>query len=405
MKKLSRSIGYVGIIMLFAFSISFAQKVETIDGIRVVHNEKTSKWGKNPKVSLELVRTIGTLEAENDDFLFHLPSDIAFDSQGNLYILDSGNHRIQKFTPGGKYITTIGNKGQGPAEFVYPLSLDVDSKGYLYVSDPGNQRVQVLKPDGKDYKTISFAKDPAGVLRISESDLMIMGRGGSPFSFSLASFEEKKELPKIIRALNSDGDVERSFGEQQDFKDVLVNRVGNRFHFAVGKKNNTYVAFDYQNRIEKYSPEGKILWRADRELNYSTDPPKAKGEFKRSGGMVSMRQPEMNRCSSGIAVDDKGRIWLVNLKRQIKDEEKIEVGVTVQQGADGARSMGMLVGGNTDVRETDMFQLEVYDPDGVLLGRLPLNQFVDDIRIKKDRLFLLDRMRGMQYYEYKIIEK
>jgi DNA-binding beta-propeller fold protein YncE len=163
MKKLSRFIGYAVIIMLFAFSISFAQKVETIDGVRVVHNGKSGKWGKNPKVSLELVRTIGTIEAEDDSFLFYLPSDIAIDNQGNMYILDSGNHRIQKFTPDGKYITTIGNKGQGPAEFVYPLSLEVDSKGYLYVSDPGNQRVQVLKPDGKDYKTISFSKDPAGL--------------------------------------------------------------------------------------------------------------------------------------------------------------------------------------------------------------------------------------------------
>jgi hypothetical protein len=379
MKKLSRFIGYVVIIMLFAFSIAFAQKVETVDGVRVVHNGKAGKWGKNPKVSLELVRTIGTIEAEDDSFLFYLPSDIAFDNKGNMYILDSGNHRIQKFTPDGKYITTIGNKGQGPAEFVYPLSLEVDSKGYLYVSDPGNQRVQVLKPDGKDYKTISFSKDPAG--------------------------DEKKELPKIIRTLNSDWDVERSFGEQQNFKDALVNRLGNRFHFAVGKNNNTHVAFDYQNRIEKYSPEGKILWKADRELNYSTGPPKTKSDIKRSGGMVSIRQPEMNRCSGGIAVDDKGRIWVVTFKRQIKEEEKIEVGVSVQQGADGSRSMGMSVGGNTDVRETDMYQLEVYASDGILLGKLPLNQFADDIRIVKDRLFLLDRMRGAQYYEYKIIEK
>jgi len=404
MKKLLRLIGYVVIIMSFIFSTSYAQKVETIDGVRVVHNGKTGKWGKNPKVSLELVRTIGTIEAEDDNFLFYLPSDIALDSQGNMYILDSGNHRIQKFTPDGQYITTIGNKGQGPAEFIYPLSLDVDTKGYLHISDPGNQRVQVLKPDGKDYKTISFAKDPAGILRVSESGLMIMGRGAGFFSFSMPSFEENKELPKIIRVLNSDGDVERDFGEQRDYKDFLINRVGNRFHFTIDKDKNTYVAFDYQNRIEKYSPDGKTLWEADRELNYSTDPPKTKSDIKRKGGMVSLREPQMNSCSNGIAVDDKGRIWVVTLKRQINEEESVEIGVRVARGADGARSVGMSVGGNTDVRETDMYQLEVYAPDGILLGKLPLNQFVDDVRIINNRLFLLDRMRGMQYYEYKIIE-
>jgi len=404
MKKLSRFIGYVAIIMSFAFSISFAQKVETIDGVRVVHNGKTGTWGKNSKVSLELVRTIGTIEAEDDNFLFYMPSDIALDSQGNMYILDSGNHRIQKFTPGGQYITTIGNKGQGPAEFIYPLSLDVDSRGYLHISDPGNQRVQVLKPDGKDYKTISFPKDPAGILRVSESDHMIMGRGAGFFSISLQSTEENKELPKIIRVLNSDGDIERNFGEQRNYKDFLINRVGNRFHFAIDKDKNTYVAFDYQNRIEKYSIDGKILWKADRELNYSTDPPKTKGNIKREGGMVSMQEPQMNRCSNGIAVDNKGRIWIVTLKRQIKEEESVNIGVRVTQGAGGARSVGMSVGGNTDVRETDVYQLEVYAPGGMLLGKLPLNQFVDNIRIINNRLFLLDSMRGMQYYEYKIIE-
>jgi len=404
MKRLSRLIGYFAVIMSFAFSISFAQKVVNIDGFRVVHNGKSGKWGKNPKVSLELVGTIGTIEAENDDFVFYLPSDIALDSQGNMYILDSGNHRIQKFTPDGQYITTIGNKGQGPAEFVYPLSLDVDSKGYLYISDPGNQRVQVLKPDGKDHKTISFAKDPAGVLRVSESGFMIMGRGAGLFSFSMPLYEEDKELPKIIRVLNSEGDVERNFGDQRDYKDFLMNRMGNRFHFTIDKDKNIYVAFDYQNRIEKYSSDGKTLWKADRELNYSTEPPKSKSGIKREGGMVRMREPEMNRCSSGIAVDDKGRIWIVTLKRQIKDEEKIEVGVRVTQDAGGARSVGMSVGGNTEVRETDMYQVEVYNPDGILLGKLPMNQFVDDIRIINNRLFLLDRMRGSQYYEYKIIE-
>lgn len=404
MKKLSRFIGYFVIIMSFAFSISFAQKVETIDGVSVVHNGKTGKWGKNSKVSLELVRTIGTIEAEDDNFLFYMPSDIALDSQGNMYILDSGNHRIQKFTPDGQYITTIGNKGQGPAEFIYPLSLEVDSRGYLHISDPGNQRVQVLKPDGKDYKTISFAKDPAGILRVSESGHMIMGRRAGFFSFSMQSLEENKELPKIIRVLNSDGDVERNFGEQRNYKDFLMNRVGNRFHFAIDKDKNSYVAFDYQNRIEKYSIDGKILWKADRELNYSTDPPKTKSNIKRSGGMVSMQEPQMNRCSNGIAVDNKGRIWIVNLKRQVKEEESVNIGVRVTQGAGGARSVGMSVGGNTEVRETDMYQLEVYAPGGILLGKLPMNHFVDDIRIINNRLFLLDSMRGMQYYEYKIIE-
>jgi len=71
----------------------------------------------------------------------------------------------------------------------------------------------------------------------------------------------------------------------------------------------------------------------------------------------------------------------------------------------GQRSMNFSVSGNTDERSTDAYQLEVYDPEGVLLGSIDIDKFVDGIHIEKDRVFLLDQMRGMQYYEYKIVEK
>jgi hypothetical protein len=121
--------------------------------------------------------------------------------------------------------------------------------------------------------------------------------------------------------------------------------------------------------------------------------------------MVSIQQPEMNTCSNGIAVDNKGRVWVVNLKRQIKEDERVQPSVRLSMDSSGQRSMSMSVGGNTDVRKTDMYQLEVYDLEGILLGTIPVSHFVDDIRVDKDRVFLLDRMRGMQFYEYKIIEK
>jgi hypothetical protein len=60
--------------------------------------------------------------------------------------------------------------------------------------------------------------------------------------------------------------------------------------------------------------------------------------------------------------------------------------------------------GNTDLRTTDMFKLELFGPDGVLLGEIPLTHFVDLIHVHKDRLFLLDRDRGVRFYEYRIIE-
>ena len=404
MNKFLRMTGYISVMVIFTFIVSHAQKVETIDGVRVVHNKKTGTWGKTPKISIEFVKTVGDIESEDDNILFYMPSDIAFDSQGNMYILDAGNNRIQKFNPDGKFLASIGRKGQGPAEFQYPLSLDIDSEGYLYVADSGNQRIQVLKPDGTDHKTIQMIKVSIGPIKIAKSGDMIMGSGGF-MSFGPGGMNEDEVLPKIIKVLDMEGEVKKEFGEKKDYNDFLMNRMGNAFHYTVDKNNNVYVSFDNQNRIDKYSPEGEILWKSDRVLNYDTTKPRKKGSDERRGGMRMIQAPDMNRCSSGIAVDDKGRIWVVTQKRQIKEDERVETNVRVSMQPGGVRNMTMSVTGNTDVMETDIYQLEIYAPDGILLGKLQLNQFVDDIRLEKDRIYLLDKMRGMQYYEYKIIEK
>lgn len=405
MRNIMRLIGVVVFLFIFTLTFSFSQKTETIDGVRVVHNEKEGTWGKEPKVSLEFIKTVGDIESTDDNILFYMPTVMAFDEDGHIYVLDSGNHRIQKFDADGRYVATIGNQGQGPGEFQYPQSIDVDSHGMLYVSESMNRRIQILTPEGEEQKTIKMIENSVGLVRAFGSEQMLMG-GTGLFSFGMGMMdEEEKALPKFLKVLDMDGEIQRDFGEQHDFKDFLMNRMGNQFHFILDKSDNIYVAFDYQNRIEKYAPDGKLLWRSDRELNYSTDAPKSKGGIQRSGGRVMIEQPDMNRCASGVGVDSEGRVWVVTLKRQIEEEERVETGVRVSMSQTGGRSMNVSVGGNTDVRETDMFQLEVYDTEGVLLGSIPVKHFVDDIFVNGDKIYLLDRMRGMQFFEYKIVDK
>jgi hypothetical protein len=399
-----KNLGAVVFLCVFTLTFSFGQKIETVDGTRVVHNGKEGTWGKEQKVSMEFRKTIGDIESTDDNILFYMPTAMAFDEEGHIYVLDSGNHRIQKFDADGKYMTTIGNQGQGPGEFQYPQSIDVDSDGMLYVSESMNRRIQILTPEGKEHKTVKMIDGAVGLVRTFGSDKMLMG-GTGLFRFGMGMMdEEDKELPKFFKVLDREGELQKDFGSQHNFNDFLMNRMGNQFHFILDEDDNIYVAFDYQNRIEKYSPDGTLLWKSDRELNFSTDPPKAKGGIQRSGGRVLVEPPEMNRCASGVAVDNKGRTWVVTLRRQIKDEERVQTNIRASMSTSGGRSMNVSVGGNADVRETDMFQLEVYDPEGVLLGAVPVKHFVDDIFINGDRIYLLDRMRGMQFFEYQIIE-
>jgi hypothetical protein len=158
---------------LLSLDIS-AQTIVTENGVRIVHNVKGGIWGTSPKVSIELVRTIGDVDSDDENLSFDSPADLAVDAAGNVYIADSRNHRIQVFDPEGRYLRTIGRKGQGPGEFMSAGSIDFYSDGRLHVLDNSQRRIQVFTPKGEVLKTI-----PISSLDIRQMWLMRSGNSGS----------------------------------------------------------------------------------------------------------------------------------------------------------------------------------------------------------------------------------
>lgn len=88
--------------------------------------------------------------------LWH-PCGINFDKAGNLYIADSGNHRIRKVTPEGVITTVVGYVAGGfsgdedsalAAQVLYPTDVVFDSKGSMYIADSGNNRIRRVTPEG-----------------------------------------------------------------------------------------------------------------------------------------------------------------------------------------------------------------------------------------------------------------
>ena len=77
-----------------------------------------------------------------------MPWGITLDSDGNVYVADWSNDRVQKFTPDGQPLGVIGESGDGDGQLNRPSDMAVDGDGNVYVTDWGNERVQVFGPDG-----------------------------------------------------------------------------------------------------------------------------------------------------------------------------------------------------------------------------------------------------------------
>ncbi len=77
---------------------------------------------------------------------FYGPRGIAVDAQGRVYVVDTGNKRIVIFDSDGNYITEFGEAGLDPGQFDEPVGITIDSSGVIYITDTWNQRIQTFMP-------------------------------------------------------------------------------------------------------------------------------------------------------------------------------------------------------------------------------------------------------------------
>lgn len=104
---------------------------------------RVAKYNSSGTQLWEVGSTKGSSSTE-----FNEPTAIATDSSGNVYICDSGNNRIKKYSSSGTYIGSWGTFGDGPGEFKSPNGIAIDGNDDVYVSDFFNNRIQKFTQHG-----------------------------------------------------------------------------------------------------------------------------------------------------------------------------------------------------------------------------------------------------------------
>ena len=87
-----------------------------------------------------------------------LPSDVAVDKE-QVYIVDSGNHRLVVFDHQGQFRFAVGTEGDKPGQFSGPVGIDVTAQGDVYIADSGNYRIQIFGRDGQYKKSFQVKSD------------------------------------------------------------------------------------------------------------------------------------------------------------------------------------------------------------------------------------------------------
>lgn len=167
---------------------------------------------------------------------------IATDSEGNIWVADTENNRVQKFNSKGEYLAQFGKEGAGNGEFKSPKGLAIDSEGNIYVVDSGNNRVQKFNSEGK--YVLQFGKEGSGngEFKAPTGIAIDISSPGRPFVVDTGNNRIQKFNPK--------GEYQAQFGEEGSTDGQLKAPQGVGFD----AKGRLWVVDTGNNRVQRFNP-------------------------------------------------------------------------------------------------------------------------------------------------------
>jgi hypothetical protein len=236
---------------------NFDTEITVVDGTELVSNPSNPQNGLSEYI-LEEDLTIGLSDGEGN-FLFNRVSDIDVDRSGNIYVVDSGNTRIQVYDSSGHYVQTIGQKGQGPGEFDFLEQIDLGLNKKICTYDGNSHRISIFSTNGsliKDFLITEYQGLQGFVYWVSNKKIITM--------FQMTN-EQQKPYQKLVQ-YDMESDQINDLAELHDIPDdrkregTKLTLYANcpRMIWNANQTGDVYVGLSNKYEISVYSSGGTL---------------------------------------------------------------------------------------------------------------------------------------------------
>jgi len=295
-------------------------KIEYENGIKVIRNPEEPVFGE---LILELEEDLSIGNEEDENYMFYRAYSIALDNENNIYVLDAGNHRIQKFDSEGAYLQTIGRKGQGPGEFERPLQIRIDKNGNIYVRD--SRKIKIFDKEGNYVRDIVLKNFPMNFYLNSEGNIMARVFKSTEAG-RVSSFERINKKGELINTIVQ---FPYELTITKAGKGIMVISHHYIYDLFISSINPQMFIYGYSKEYELFvvNEKGDILFKFSKEESYhpisEAEKDRVRNQFKRVPDTVkkAIQFPPHRPFFMRILCDDRERIYVMRFK-SILDERK-----------------------------------------------------------------------------------